>query len=185
MTVWYTARGAGLAALLALTVATALGALGAVKVANPATRVVMQYVHRTAAALGLSLLVLHVSMILLDAQAGVGVVGALVPFASGYRPNTVALGSLALYTFLLVAALGAARGRLTRSERSVRLWRRTHTLSYVGWGLAMLHGFRTGTDTGRTWTGVLYLAGLAVVLGSLAARAVTTTRAKEPIGALR
>src|SRR5664279_3743138 len=35
--------------------------------------------------------------------------------AARHRPNAVALGSIAMYTFLLVAALGAARGRLASS----------------------------------------------------------------------
>ena len=51
-TLWFTARGAGLSALLVLSVATALGALTSIKSAKPSTRVVVQYVHRSAAVLG-------------------------------------------------------------------------------------------------------------------------------------
>ena len=182
MTIWYTARGAGLAALILLTLATTLGALGSVKLARPELRVLTQYLHRTAAALGLGLLVVHIGAILLDAKAGVGLVGAIVPFASSYRPGSVAFGSLALYTFLLVAALGAARGRMAGSVRGARVWRGFHLLAYVGWGLAMYHGFFSGTDSSVTWVRGLYVVCLLAVGGAVAVRLSDrpTKRALEP-----
>jgi methionine sulfoxide reductase heme-binding subunit len=170
MTVWYTARGAGLAALLMLTLATSLGALGSIKGARPDNRVLVQYLHRTAAALGLGLLVVHITAILVDADAGVGVTGAIVPFASGYRPGSVAFGSLALYTFLLVSALGAARGRIAGSARGARIWRGLHLLSYLGWAMAMYHGFFTGTDSDLTWVRSLYVLSILSVGTAVAVR---------------
>lgn len=166
---WYVARGAGLAALVLLTVSTALGALmtGRGRAAN---RVLAQYAHRSTAALGLGVLCLHLATILGDSYAGVGWVGALVPSQSGYRPPWVALGTLAVYTFVGVAALGLARGRLTPSARGVRVWRALHGLAYLGWGMAMLHGLNAGTDTSVGWVRVLYLGCAVVVLGSVAAR---------------
>jgi predicted ferric reductase len=163
MSLWYTARGAGLAALIMLTLATTLGALGSVKAARPDVRVLTQYLHRTAAALGLSLLVVHITAILFDADAGVGLTGAIVPFASGYRPGSVAFGSLAIYTFLLVSVLGLARGRMAGSARGARIWRGLHLLSYVGWGMAMYHGFFSGSDSSLTWVRALYVLCLAAV----------------------
>jgi predicted ferric reductase len=170
MTVWYTARGAGLAALVTLTLATSLGALASVQVRSAAARVVMQYTHRTAAALGLGLIVVHVGSILADAQAGVGVRGALVPFASGYRPSAVALGSIAAYLIILVSALGLARGRLASSARGAAMWRWIHTLAYGAWGLAMLHGLTAGTDADLPWVRTLWAMCLIAVLGAVTAR---------------
>jgi len=109
-TLWFTARGAGLSALLVLSVATALGALTSIKSAKPSTRVIVQYVHRSAAVLGLALIAIHVSTIVLDRKAHVGVAAVFVPFASAYRPGSVALGSIAAYTFALVAALEQGMG---------------------------------------------------------------------------
>ena len=82
MTLWYTARGAGLAALIVLTLSTSLGALTSVKLRSAATRVVAQYTHRAAAGLGIGLIVVHVGSILADRKAGVGAYGALVPLLS-------------------------------------------------------------------------------------------------------
>jgi predicted ferric reductase len=163
MTLWYTARGAGLAALLALTLATTLGALGSRRMASTSSRVVVQYLHRSAAALGLSLLVVHVTAIILDGKAHVSVAGALVPFASSYRPGAVALGSITAYLLLLVSALGAARGRLAASAAAARAWRAIHALAYVAWLTAIWHGFTAGTDSSVGWVRLLYLACLITV----------------------
>ncbi len=163
MTIWYIARGAGLAALLLLTVTTCLGALMSGR-GTAANRVVAGYVHRVTASLGLGVLALHVGTILADSFAHVGLIGALVPFTSGYRPTWVGLGTVAVYTFVLVAAVGLARGRIATSAAGARAWRYLHGLAYAGWGLALLHGIRSGTDTSLGWVRVLYLGcGIAVI----------------------
>ncbi|MBE7188236.1 hypothetical protein [Jatrophihabitans endophyticus] len=169
MTIWYLARAAGLSALVLFSVSTALGAL--VSRRGPATRrYVVQYVHRATAALGLVVLALHIGLLLADSYAGVGWVGAIVPFESGYRPGWVALGTIAGWVFVLAAVLGLARGRLASSPRAARVWRGVHALAYLGWGAAMWHGFESGTDSGLGWTRALYVVCLAGVLSATAWR---------------
>lgn len=175
MTVWYIARGAGLSALVLLTVSTSLGALvsrhGPSRPnRDPGRRYLVQYLHRVFAGLGLAALALHVGAILADSYAHVGWLGALLPFRSGYRTTAVALGTFAIYTFAGVAVLGLARGRIATSPRAARIWRGVHGLAYGGWGLAMLHGFTTGTDSSLGWVQHLYQLCLVAVLGSVAAR---------------
>ena len=176
MTLWYTARGAGLAALVALSIATALGAVVSMPSRNPARRVVLQYAHRAAAVLGLALLAVHVTAIVADAKAHVGVLGALIPFQSSYRPGSVALGSLAAYLFLAVSALGLGRGRLAHSPQAIRVWRGLHALAYLGWAAAILHGFRSGTDVGTGWVDAVFLVCLVGVLAAITARLVSLAR---------
>lgn len=189
MGLWYTARGAGLAALVALTLATSLGALTSMRMLSASTRVVMQYTHRAAAALGLGLIAMHVGTLLADRHAGVGVRGALVPFASAYRTNAVALGSIAAYLLVAIIALGVARGRLAGSARGASWWRRVHTLAYGAWGLAMLHGLTAGTDAALPWVRTLWAVCLAAVVMSLSLRLSSRTRrldsSKTFVGAAR
>lgn len=170
MTLWYTARGAGLAALVALTFATSLGALTSIQIRSAATRILVQYVHRAASALGLGLILVHVATVVPDSKAHVGLAGALVPFASAYRPGAVALGSLAAYALIAVAALGLARGRLAASARGAAWWRRSHAVAYGAWVLAMIHSIQAGTDAGLAWVGTLWMTCLVAVLLSLTAR---------------
>lgn len=167
--VWLTARGAGLAALVLLTLSTCIGALVSGR-GRASTRVVMQNVHRVVASLGLGVLVLHVGTILADSYAHVGVRGAIIPFTSGYRATWVGLGTIAAYTFLGVAALGFARGRMAGSARAAAVWRALHGLAYAGWGLAMVHGFTSGTDSSVGWVRVLFLLCGGAVIASILAR---------------
>jgi hypothetical protein len=183
MTVWMTARGAGLSALVLLTISTCLGALLHGR-GRPAPRLIVQYVHRVVGALGVGVLLLHIATILADSYAHVGALGAVVPFTSSYRATWVGLGTIAAYTMLLVAALGAARGRLAASPRGAALWRPLHALAYAGWGVAMVHGFKSGTDASVGWVRVLYLLCGAAVVGSVVAR-VLDQPAHEPAPAVR
>lgn len=183
MTLWYTARGAGLAALIALSVTTTLGALGSRKSADTANRVVLQYLHRTAAGLGLGLITVHVGTILLDAKAGIGVAGALVPFASSYRPNAVAFGSITAYLVIGLASLGLARGRFAASAAGARAWRALHAVSYLAWATAVFHGFTAGSDTDLTWVRLLFVACVLAVPIALVTRlsAASVLRPMEPV----
>ena len=182
MAVWLTARGAGLSALVLLSIATALGAYVSVSRLGPVARTVLQYVHRAAGALGIGVLVLHVATILADSFAHVGVTGAVIPFTAGYRATWVGLGTIAAYLLLAVAALGFARGRLATTPRGAARWRVLHMGGYLAWGVAMVHGLMSGTDTGKAWVVALYAACAAMVLGALGFRVmsqpmVTPTRA--------
>lgn len=170
-TVWLTARGAGLAAMILLTASTAIGALGSAR-GRPTTRVILQHVHRMTAVLGLGVMLLHIATIAVDSYAHVGVTGAVIPFTAGFKATWVGIGTIAAYAFLGVAAIGAVRGRLTSSDRAVRAWRGLHGLAYVGWGLAMAHGAFTGTDTGIGWVRSIYLLCAGAVASALLARVV-------------
>jgi hypothetical protein len=171
VTTWYLARGAGLAALLLLTVTTCLGAVMSHR-SEPGSRVVSQYVHRVTATLGLGALALHLTSILADSYAHVGWRGALVPFTAGYRPTWVGLGTLAVYTFVAVAATGLARARFASSPAAARAWRWLHGLAYAGWGAALLHGVNAGTDSSVGWVRWLYVACVGAVAGAMTLRVV-------------
>lgn len=161
---WFTARGAGLAAMLILTVATTLGALGSMRCWSAGSRVIAQYVHRTAAVLGLLLIVVHVTTLVLDSKSHITVAGALIPFAARYRPSAVALGSIAMYLLLFVAALGMARGRLASTRVGAATWRGLHVLAYPAWAIAIVHGLMAGTDRSQKWVVLLTVGCVVAVL---------------------
>jgi len=181
MTLWMTARGAGLAALVLLTISTCLGALGARKTTSTGNRVVLQYIHRTAASLGIGVLLLHIVTIVADSYANVGVTGAVIPFTAGYRATWVGLGTIAMYCLVLVAGLGFARGRLAGSPTGARIWRATHLLAYGAWALAIVHGFMAGTDSDVAWVVVLYLICLISVATCVWIRVAGLADREEPM----
>jgi DMSO/TMAO reductase YedYZ heme-binding membrane subunit len=175
MNLWFTARGAGLSALVLLTLSTCLGTLVS-RHGHAGRRFVVQYLHRACAGLGVVVIFLHVGTIIADTYADVGWSGALIPFTAGYRPTWVALGSLAAYTTLGVSVLGLARGRMAASPRGARAWRWLHGLAYLGWASAMLHGFTSGTDSSVGWVRALYVVALVAVVASVAVRIAQVRR---------
>jgi predicted ferric reductase len=175
MTLWYVARASGVVALVAFTLATALGALTSVRPArrgrdSDERRILAQYAHRSAAVTGLALAAVHVTAIVLDAQAYVSASQAVVPFTAGYRPVAVGLGTIALYLFVLTAIVGASRGRLAGLAGASRAWRVVHAAAYVGWALSIGHALFAGTDANRLWMLALALGSIAVVIGGLSLR---------------
>jgi hypothetical protein len=186
MMIWFLARGAGISAFAALSVATGVGAMTARRTGNLERRVLLQYLHRTAALSGVLLLAIHIGSLLLDSYAHVGVLGATIPLASGYRPAAVTLGVIAMYLLVAVAVTGMLRSRFARSERAVRLWRGIHVCSYGAWALAAWHFLVVGTDSGRWWARAVLFGGVAIVgcgvTARLADRRLVTSRRVAPLG---
>ncbi len=168
-TLWYAARGTGLAALVLLTITTALGAVVTHR-REPGGRYVLQYLHRVTAGLGIAALAVHVVTIVADSYSKVGVLGAVIPFTAGFKPIWTGLGTIAIYLVVLVSLLGLARGRMASTPVGARVWRGLHGLGYAGWVAAVLHGLYSGTDSSAGWVRLLYLACVAAVVGSVAGR---------------
>ncbi|HSS68381.1 MAG TPA: hypothetical protein VLK34_07505 [Nocardioidaceae bacterium] len=174
MTLWYIARAAGVMALLALTLTTALGAGGASRPSRTqaavARRFALQRIHIAAAVTALGLLVTHLAALVLDTHSGIAATAIVVPMAAAYRPIAVSLGVLAMYTVVVVALVGATRGRVASSAWAARQWRGVHALSYLGWAVAIAHGAFAGTDTLRGPMPLVYGGCVAVVASAAAAR---------------
>jgi len=170
MTLWYLARAAGVMAMIMFTVAASLGALGAGS-RKPGQRFWLQYVHRSAAATGLVLLAAHVMAVIADSYVAINTSVLVWPFGSGYRPFAVTLGVLAMYGLVLAAVVGAARGRLARSQTFTKHWRTIHIAASVGWLLSVGHGLLAGTDRSTPWMLAITISCLAAVGTSVAVRA--------------
>lgn len=144
---WILGRGLGIAAYLSLAALTALGLWLRHPMAQrwqwpaPTTRIRL---HAVLAAATVSLVLGHVVALVLDAFAGVGALGAVVPGASGFRPFAVALGTVSLYLAVLVGGSAALAGRLTG-----RVWRPIHVVASFVFALAWAHGLLAGSDAAR------------------------------------
>lgn len=169
MTLWYLARAAGVMAMVFFTLAASLGVLGSGS-RGPERRFWLQYVHRSAAVTGLLLLLAHVIAVVSDSFVDISLSVIVWPFGSGYRPLAMVVGVLALYSLVVAAVVGAARGRLARSEAFAKRWRSLHVAASVGWLLSVGHGLLAGTDRGTPWMLAITLTCLAAVGASVAVR---------------
>lgn len=178
MTTWYLIRSLGLVAYLAFSLSLALGASSTTSAAGEAAidrRVVRQLLHRSVAILGLVSLALHLFFVVRDSFVPTSLTAVLVPMTAQYRPVALALGTLALYAFVLAAVVGWSRTAIA-TALSERAWRRLHSLAYAGWALCLGHGILAGSDTAHRWSWAVYAAGVALVATALVWRRATTAR---------
>ncbi|MEU4195028.1 hypothetical protein AB0E69_24220 [Kribbella sp. NPDC026611] len=162
MTLWYLARAAGVVTMIMFTVSAALGMVMS-RIRRPETRFWLQYVHRSAAVTGLILLATHLVAVISDSYVNIGLSVLAWPFSSGYRPFAMALGALALYSLVLAAVVGAARGRLASFETFTKYWRKLHIAASVGWLLSIGHALLAGTDRSTPWMLAITVACLTAV----------------------
>ena len=141
---WILGRGLGLASLLSLCALTSLGlwlhhpwrvALGRIR------PVLLLRTHSALAAATIMLIVGHLTALALDRYAGVGWLGALVPWQATYRPSPVALGTIALWIIVLVGASAGLAGTIGGS------WLAIHRVAWLSFAAAWLHGVTAGSDT--------------------------------------
>ncbi len=162
---WIIARSVGLTALVLLTVLVSLGIL----LSHPLNRSTWRQTkellvwHRYLSVFVLALIAVHVLAIVLDKYAHVSIVGALVPGLAGYRVLPVALGTVALYAFLITASSASYAQKLPP-----KLWMGIHRWALVIFALAWTHGVLAGADSASLRT--LYLFLIAIVAASAAVR---------------
>ncbi len=159
MRIWLAARATGIVTLLLLTFQICVG-LVLSHPTNKSTWKLSKLIfpwHDHAWVFVIAFLGVHIVSLILDPYAGVGIAGSFIPGLSSYRASPVALGTLALYAFLLTA-LTARYTKLLPSG----VWLVIHRLSLLVFVLAWLHGILAGTDSDAL-RGMYVATGLAVV----------------------
>lgn len=151
---WYATRATGEVALLFLTVVLGLGVMSALRVGGRTVpRFVIAGVHRNLTLTGLGFLAVHILTTLADSYAPIGVIDAVVPFGSAYRPIWLGLGTLAFDLLLVLTVTSLLRTRI-----GFRWWKALHWAAYGCWGIALVHALGTGSDV-RT-SAFLFFAGI-------------------------
>lgn len=178
---WLVARTGGFVAYGLLTISVAYGLLLSTGWKNPRwTRFVTNEVHRFVTLLALAFTAVHGIAIALDSFVGIGLVGALVPFASTYRPIWLALGIVGAYLLLAVYLSERVRDRI-----GYAWWRRFHTVAFLAFLMALVHGVATGSDTRSVFGMAVYGGSVALVGGLLAFRLFPAPpKPAKPLGAL-
>jgi sulfoxide reductase heme-binding subunit YedZ len=159
---WYLNRATGLVSLVLMTLTIVLGVLVQRQRRLPGLpRFGVVGLHRNVALLSAVLLVVHVLTAVADSYVDIGLLTAVVPFVSGYRPFWVGLGTVAVDLVAVLLVTSLLRGRIP-----ARLWRGVHWTSYALWPLAFAHGLGAGTDVGSGWA--LTLSGVCAVAVAVA-----------------
>jgi len=163
---WFASRGSGVVSLILATAVVCLGFLTVARWQRPAwPRFLTAELHRRIALLSVVFLAIHIITAVLDPYTSLGLVAAVVPLASSYRPVAVALGVISVD---LIAALVVTS--LLRERIGHRVWRAVHWVAYGAWPLALLHGLTAGTDAFTPWLLAVEIACCAAVTAALAWR---------------
>jgi predicted ferric reductase len=150
---WYLSRASAMVAFVLLWTSMALG----VSITNKLSRIwpgalTSFELHQYTSLLGWAFAIFHVLILLGDNYIGYNPVQLLVPFAStGYEQIWVGVGQIAFYLLIPVTLSFYLRKRI-----GTRGWRTLHGLSYAFFGLSLVHGLFSGTDSGSVWTTALY-----------------------------
>lgn len=145
---WYLSRSTAFVAYGLLWLAMALGLMMTSKLARlwPGGPVAFD-LHEHVSILGLAFGLFHALVLLGDRYASYSLAQILVPFASGgARAGWVGLGQVGLSLMVIVGLSFYVRPLIGRAG-----WRLIHFLSFVTFGLALLHGVMSGSDTGSPW----------------------------------
>ncbi len=158
---WYLARASGIVAFALLTLSTGIGLAFTSRLSyGPFSRPWVFEVHKSATLLALAFTGLHLVTLFLDPWLDFKVTELLVPGASPYRPLPVAMGLLATYACVVIAA-----SWLVKKQLGQKHWRALHYMTFGVFVLALGHGIYAGTDSGEPWMRLTYLtAGLAILL---------------------
>jgi sulfoxide reductase heme-binding subunit YedZ len=150
--VWYVMRGSGLVALALLTLTMVAGVVNVRRFATPRwPRAMTALLHRNVALLALVFLGVHIVTAALDSFVSVGWVAAVIPFTSQWDRFWVGLGTASVDMMIAMVVTSLLRGSLPH-----RTWRAVHWLAYASWPLAIVHGFRAGTDGSAAWAQSVY-----------------------------
>jgi predicted ferric reductase len=150
---WYLSRSSAMVGFVLLWASMALGISITNKLARfwPGAPTAFD-LHQYVSLLGLGFAVVHVLSLLGDTYIGYDLGALLLPFGSvAYAQFWVGLGQVAFYLLIPVTLSFYARKRLGRGG-----WRTIHGLSYALFGLTLLHGLFSGSDSAALWTQVLY-----------------------------
>jgi predicted ferric reductase len=116
--------------------------------------------HQHTSLLGLAFALFHGLILLGDRYIQASLAHVLLPFAyTGFNPVAVGLGQIALYGLALVGLSFYVKERIGR-----RMWRLIHFVSFLVFGLALIHGIAAGSDSVSPWAQGAYWASGGVVL---------------------
>jgi DMSO/TMAO reductase YedYZ heme-binding membrane subunit len=177
---WLAARATGIVVLVLLTLQVAIGLVLSHphnKTTWKLSRTIFPW-HDHLWVFVFAFLAIHIVSLVVDPKAGVSLSGAFIPGLSQYRSAPVALGTLALYAFL-VTALTARYTKLLPPG----FWLSLHRLAVLIFVLSWLHGLLAGTDSEPLR--VVYLICGAVVLAAGAYRYWASRRSRPTFSTSR
>lgn len=178
---WYVSRAAAVVAYVLLWASTAWGILISSKAVKEHVPGPLAYtLHNVTAWLALGFGAVHAWVLLGDRIVSFTPAGILVPFAADYQPVLTGLGTLSLYTGVLVSISFYFTKHIGH-----RAWRAIHMLSYLMFVGVSIHGLLLGTDSSTLAMQMVYFLATASVLFLTLLRILMTATSSPAPGSVR
>jgi predicted ferric reductase len=161
---WWANRSLGLLAYVALWLSTLFGVLVAKK-GGFLDRATVLELHSRWSVAAVVLTALHVVLVVGDPRSGVSPLAALVPLVSKKLTGAVAVGTLAAWGVLILAATTAVHRSIPRW-----VWRAVHASAFGTFVLALVHGLAAGSDSQSPLVRGMYSGTAAVLLVAIVLR---------------
>ena len=159
---WDVARAGGFTAFGLLTLSVAIGLALSLHLQSPHwPRIINSELHNFLTLLALIFTGVHILAVWVDPFTRFSWNEAFLPFASHYRTVWMALGIVAFYIGIAIGISTLLRPRI-----GYKVWRALHTLTLLLFGLVVVHGIATGSDTRTSWGAAMY-ASSVVLVGTL------------------
>ncbi|MGL5859113.1 MAG: ferric reductase-like transmembrane domain-containing protein [Angustibacter sp.] len=169
---WYVNRGTGMVLLVVLALTVALGMLSTTRMqARWWPRFLTQGLHRNLSLLAVLLLVVHAGTAVVDEFVDIRWWQAVVPFGATYKPMWLELGTVAANILVATVLSSLFRSRLSR-----RWWLGIHLLTYPAFVVAVVHSLGIGTDVAESWSVMITVGSVLLVVTGLIVRVFTIRR---------
>ena len=175
---WYTVRASGYTALGLVTLSMVLGLLLSLNIRSPRwPRFLTNDLHGFTTLVALVFLAIHLVATVLDPFVHFGLAGALVPFASGYRPIGMAAGIVAAYLMLAVWITSRLQRRI-----GWRTWRQLHYAVFAIYVLSVAHTLLAGEDGSTSWGRWIVVGSVVLVATLTSLRTLGGRAVRESVG---
>ncbi|WP_395728055.1 ferric reductase-like transmembrane domain-containing protein [Nakamurella sp.] len=164
---WFAGRATGAVSLVLFTATLVLGILTAGRAGfGGLPRAGVQRLHRSLSLVAIAFLAVHIVTTIVDGYVDITWWDVVMPFAAGYDPFWVGLGTVAVDLLIAIGITSAVRRHLP-----LPLWRAVHLTAYAMWPIALLHGWGvSGGDGRQTWLIIVDIICATAVLAALGYR---------------
>ncbi|MEV6348910.1 translation initiation factor III [Actinoplanes sp. NPDC051851] len=139
-------------------------------------RVFLQSTHRTTGVMAISALAIHLWTKTVESH--IRIIDIFIPFITPTNTLWIGFGQISGYILVMVTWSGLIRARFIGRGKPW-MWRTIHSVSYLMWPIALLHGLGAGRAA-KTWVIVSYIVCVLAVLVALAVRlSVSLNRRKD------
>ncbi len=163
---WYLTRSTGIVAVVLAVAALVWGFFFSARATGDRRRPNWWLdLHNWLGGAALAFTVAHLATAYLDRDLALSLASVFVPGVGSGNQWAITWGVIALWTFVVAVFTSWPERRFSR-----RTWRILHLGSVVGTGLAILHAFQIGSDTGTLVAEAVALALVAVGTYALGVR---------------